>query len=54
MEKDLTLAMSSANAVKARTPLGAHAHQLYGLLCENGMSEKDFGVVYQYLMNAKK
>ena len=35
MEKDLTLAMDAAKAVKARVPLGASAHQLYGvyLIC---------------------
>eukprot|EP01035_Chromulina_nebulosa_P020401 gene20401-26472_t len=36
MEKDLSLAMNAASSVKARTPLGASAHQLYGLLCQHG------------------
>eukprot|EP00605_Chrysophyceae_sp_TOSAG23-4_P001775 GSChrysophyteH1.ASY1.ANO1.1964.1 assembled CDS len=52
MEKDLTLAMNAAAEVKARLPLGAGAHQLYGLLCENDMGTRDFGVVYKYLMNS--
>ncbi len=51
MEKDLSLAMNAATQVKARLPLGASAHQLYGLLCENELGDKDFGVVYKYLMN---
>jgi len=49
MEKDLGLAMSAASAVKARLPLGASAHQLYGLLCEHGYQDKDFSAVYDYL-----
>lgn len=36
MEKDLGLAMDAAKPVKARLPLGAHAHQLYGLMIEHG------------------
>lgn len=36
MEKDLSLAMDAATAIKARVPLGAQAHQLYGLVCEQG------------------
>ena len=54
MEKDLSLAMNAATQVKARLPLGASAHQLYGLLCENDLGDKDFGVVYKYLMNSYK
>jgi len=30
------LTMLSANQLKSRTPLGAQAHQLYGLLCDKG------------------
>jgi len=52
MEKDLSLAMNAATQVKARLPLGASAHQLYGLLCENDLGSKDFGVVYKYLMTS--
>jgi 3-hydroxyisobutyrate dehydrogenase len=54
MEKDLTLAMNAASQVKARLPLGGSAHQLYGLLCENELGDRDFGVVYKYLMNNYK
>jgi 3-hydroxyisobutyrate dehydrogenase len=52
MEKDLTLAMAAASQVKARLPLGGSAHQLYGLLCENQLGDRDFGVVYKYLMSS--
>jgi 3-hydroxyisobutyrate dehydrogenase len=49
MDKDLGLAMDAAKSVKARIPLGALSHQVYGLLCEHGYAEKDFSVVYEYL-----
>lgn len=49
MEKDLTLAMELANNIKARLPLGSGAHQLYGILCEQGFGDKDFSVVYDFL-----
>ena len=51
MEKDLTLALDAAKAVKARLPLGSSAHQLYGLLCEHGLAERDFSIVYKFLNN---
>lgn len=54
MEKDLTLAMDAAQSVKARLPLGSSAHQLYGLLCEHGYSEKDFSIVYEFLSANRK
>lgn len=49
MAKDLTLALAAGGQVSARLPLGSHAHQLYGLLMEHGLGDKDFGVIYQYL-----
>lgn len=49
MEKDLTLAMNVASAVKSRTPLGSVAHQLYGLLCQHGYENKDFSIIFEYL-----
>jgi 3-hydroxyisobutyrate dehydrogenase-like beta-hydroxyacid dehydrogenase len=36
MEKDLGLAMDAARGVRASLPLGASAHQIYGLLCKHG------------------
>ena len=52
MAKDLTLALNAGSQVHARLPLGSHAHQLYGLLMEHGMGDKDFGVVYKYLTSS--
>ncbi len=53
MEKDLGLALGAAKEVKARLPLGAAAHQIYGLMCEHGYSEKDFSSVYDFLYKNK-
>lgn len=39
MRKDLTLAIEAGNSVKAPTPLGAAAHQLYGILAAHGYVE---------------
>jgi 3-hydroxyisobutyrate dehydrogenase len=50
MTKDLGLAQSAATATKSPTPLGSLAHQLYRLLCaQDGLAQKDFSVVYQFL-----
>lgn len=49
MEKDLGLALDAAKEVKGRLPLGAGAHQLYGLMCEHGYSDKDFSSVYEFI-----
>jgi 3-hydroxyisobutyrate dehydrogenase-like beta-hydroxyacid dehydrogenase len=48
------LAMEAANSIKARLPLGAEAHQLYGLLCEQGYADKDFSVVFEFLTKSMK
>ncbi len=53
MEKDLTLAVDAAKAVKARLPLGANAHTLYGLLCQHGYADKDFSSVFEFLHGKK-
>eukprot|EP01034_Spumella_vulgaris_P025284 gene25284-31722_t len=54
LEKDLSLAMDAATAIKARVPLGAQAHQVYGLLCEHGYAEKYFSSVYEFLSKTNK
>ena len=36
MEKDLGLAVDIATKTKCRVPLGAQAHQLYGMLSDHG------------------
>jgi 3-hydroxyisobutyrate dehydrogenase len=52
MEKDLNLALNLGNAIKARLPLGSNAQQLYGILCEQGLGDKDFSVIYEFLMKS--
>uniref|UniRef100_A0A914USS7 3-hydroxyisobutyrate dehydrogenase n=1 Tax=Plectus sambesii TaxID=2011161 RepID=A0A914USS7_9BILA len=50
MAKDLGLAQNAATSVKAATPLGSLAHQIYRLLAQSPEFQgKDFSVVYQFL-----
>lgn len=50
MAKDLGLAQEASTEVKAPTPLGSLAHQLYRILANNPeFSEKDFSSVYEFL-----
>lgn len=54
MTKDLGLAQSVATATQTPTPLGSLCHQLYRLMLLNPeYQDKDFSVVYQFLMKAK-
>ncbi|CAJ0958674.1 unnamed protein product, partial [Mesorhabditis belari] len=55
MAKDLSLAQNAATATHAPTPLGSMAHQIYRLLAQDpNFSQKDFGVVYQFLKEEAK
>lgn len=54
MEKDLGLAVDLAQKIRGRVPLGAHAHQLYGLLSDHGYASKDFSVAFEYLSKLPK
>ena len=49
MLKDLKLAQAAAKACGARTPLGAHAEQLYADFDAQGFGDKDFSAVLQLL-----
>ncbi|MGH6908009.1 MAG: 3-hydroxyisobutyrate dehydrogenase, partial [Aestuariivirga sp.] len=49
MLKDLKLARAAAAAVKARTPLGAHAAEIYEKFVADGNGDKDFSAVIQAL-----
>uniref|UniRef100_A0A1I7ZIL9 3-hydroxyisobutyrate dehydrogenase n=1 Tax=Steinernema glaseri TaxID=37863 RepID=A0A1I7ZIL9_9BILA len=50
MAKDLGLAQNASTDVRAPTPLGSLAHQIYRLLATNPQYKNlDFGVVYQFL-----
>ena len=45
MNKDLKLAIESAKEVKANTPLGSKANDIYNKFCEEGHSNKDFSAI---------
>jgi len=49
MAKDLSLAVSAANAVKQPLPLGGSAHQFYNMLSQKGLGGLDFAVAYKFL-----
>ncbi|XP_055331251.1 LOW QUALITY PROTEIN: 3-hydroxyisobutyrate dehydrogenase, mitochondrial-like [Paramacrobiotus metropolitanus] len=53
MAKDLGLAQSAATATMSPTPLGSLAHQIYRLMMSNGMGNKDFSSVYQFLQDGQ-
>ena len=45
MNKDLKLAIESAKEVKANTPLGSKANDIYNKFCDEGHSNKDFSAI---------
>ncbi|CAM9136595.1 unnamed protein product [Hapterophycus canaliculatus] len=49
MEKDLHLALQAARESSQSLPMGAHAHQLYSLLCREGSAHKDFSSIYEFI-----
>jgi 3-hydroxyisobutyrate dehydrogenase len=51
--QDLGLAQTASTEVKAPTPMGSLAHQLYRLVAKSPeLREKDFSVLYQYLKDS--
>ena len=51
MLKDLRLAQDAANSVRASTPLGAAAAQIYALMAGHGLSQLDFSGVFKFLQS---
>lgn len=49
MAKDLGLAQDAATKSLTPTPLGSLAHQIYRVMCNSGLAEKDFSSVFQFL-----
>ena len=45
MTKDLKLAIDASNVVKANTPLGKKALEIYSKFCESGNSDADFSAI---------
>jgi 3-hydroxyisobutyrate dehydrogenase len=53
MAKDVSLAVSAAQQIKAPLPLGAASQQLYHMLSQQGYGRKDFSSVYDFLGKKK-
>ncbi|EDX07737.1 GD25359 [Drosophila simulans] len=51
--KDLGLASGVANASNSPIPLGSLAHKVYQSLCDKGLGNKDFSVVYDLMKKEK-
>ncbi|KAH8254665.1 hypothetical protein KR032_011549 [Drosophila birchii] len=51
--KDLGLASGVANSSNSPIPLGSLAHKVYQSLCEKGLGNKDFSVVYDLMKKEK-
>uniref|UniRef100_G3MRY5 3-hydroxyisobutyrate dehydrogenase n=2 Tax=Amblyomma TaxID=6942 RepID=G3MRY5_AMBMU len=49
MTKDLGLAQNAATHTGSPTPLGSVAHQIYRLLLNHGLGQKDFSVIYKLI-----
>jgi 3-hydroxyisobutyrate dehydrogenase len=49
MLKDLRIAMEAAQAAGALTPMGAQATQLYAMMAESGLAERDFSAMFRFL-----
>ncbi len=49
MLKDLRIAMEAAQTAGALTPMGAQATQLYAMMAEAGMAERDFSAMFRFL-----
>jgi len=51
ISKDLSLAVTAAQTVKAPIPLGSSALQIYNLISSHGFGGKDFGIPYAFFGN---
>lgn len=54
MLKDLRLAQMMASQAGSTIPMGNLAMSLYQLLCHQGMAQKDFSVIFDYLSQEKE
>ena len=53
MLKDVGLALEAAREVNCKTELGDHSKDIYERLSRGGLGKKDFGVVYDAIINKK-
>lgn len=54
IKKDMALALEAAKVGDARTDMLEKSLDYYQKLEDGGMGKKDFGYVFQYIMNNKK
>ncbi|KAK7063249.1 hypothetical protein SK128_000614 [Halocaridina rubra] len=54
MAKDLGLAQDAATQTVSPTPLGSLAHQIYRVMCNTGLANKDFSSVFKLLQDQSK
>jgi 3-hydroxyisobutyrate dehydrogenase len=54
MAKDVGLAVSAANTIRAPLPLGSNALQLYLLHSRQGNGNKDFASIYEFFSKQTK
>lgn len=54
MTKDLGLAQAAATNTQSPAPLGSMAHQIYRLMCNSGLAEKDFSSIFLLLQEQNK
>lgn len=54
IKKDMALALEAAKVGDARTDMLQKSLDYYQELEDGGMGKKDFGYVFQYIMNNKK
>lgn len=52
--QDLNLALDAAKVTGTPLPLGTGAVKMYTELVEQGYADKDFSVVYEYLVKKSK
>lgn len=54
MAKDLGLAQDAATKTVTPTPLGSLAHQIYRVMCNSGLADKDFSSIFKLLQENKQ
>jgi len=54
MTKDLSLAQNASVDTNTITPMGSLAYNIYKQLCNQGLSNKDFAVIYDFLNANRK
>ena len=53
MLKDLKLAVEAAQSVNCKVELGQASKKIYQNITDKGMGRKDFGIIYDLILNNK-